>query len=74
VEESRGGSRGKRRLRGTYLLEKRPGGGTKVTFELDFLELPTGERLMGPLNRAYVRRVNGKAMKRLAEQLAALPD
>jgi polyketide cyclase/dehydrase/lipid transport protein len=74
VEESRGGSRGKRRLRGTYLLEKRPGGGTKVTFELEFLELPTGERLMGPLNRAYVRRVNGKAMKRLAGRLSALPD
>ena len=70
VEESRGGSRGKRRLRGTYLLEKRPGNGTKVTFQLEFLELPTGERLMGPLNRAYVRRVNGKAMKRLAEQLS----
>jgi uncharacterized membrane protein len=70
VEESRGGSRAKRHLRGTYLLEKRPDGGTKVTFELEFLELPTGERLMGPLNRAYVRRVNGKAMKRLAEQLS----
>jgi uncharacterized membrane protein len=70
VEESRGGSRGKRRLRGTYLLEKTPDGGTKVTFELEFLELPTGERLMGPLNRAYVRRVNGKGMRRLAEQLS----
>src|SRR4051794_30491800 len=74
VEESRGGAPGKRHPRGAYPLEKRPGGGTKVTFELEFLQLPSGERLMGPLNRAYVRRVNGKAMKRLAGQLSALPD
>ena len=71
VEESTGGSRGKRRTRGTYHLEPLPDGGTRISFELEFLELPTGERLMGPLQRAYVRRVNGKAMKRLAEQLAS---
>ena len=71
VEESQGGSRGKRRLRGTYLLDELPDGGTRIDFELEFLELPTGERLMGPLNRAYVRRVNRKAMKRLALQLAS---
>jgi ribosome-associated toxin RatA of RatAB toxin-antitoxin module len=71
VEESIGGSRGKRRLRGTYHLDERTGGGTRISFELEFLELPTGERMMGPLNRAYVRRVNRKAMKRLAEELGA---
>jgi ribosome-associated toxin RatA of RatAB toxin-antitoxin module len=69
VEESTGGPRGKRRLRGTYHLEELPGGGTRISFELEFLELPRGERLMGPLNRAYVRRVNRKAMRRLAEVL-----
>jgi hypothetical protein len=26
---------------------------------------------MGPLNRAYIKRVNGKAMKRLAERLGS---
>ena len=73
VEETVGGSKGKRRTRGTYLLEARPGdGGTRISFELEFLEMPTGERLMGPLNRAYVKRVNGKAMKRLAERLASI--
>jgi Polyketide cyclase / dehydrase and lipid transport len=72
VEESRGGSRGKRHLRGTYHLEALPGGGTRISMELEFLSLPTGERLMGPLNRAYIRRVNGKSMKRLAERLSAL--
>jgi uncharacterized membrane protein len=71
VEETVGGSGGKRRTRGTYLLEELPGDGTRINFELEFVEMPTGERLMGPLNRAYVRRVNRKAMKRLAEQLAA---
>ena len=54
------------------MLEPLPGGGTRINFELEFVELPTGERLMGPLNRAYVKRVNGKAMKRLAERLAAI--
>lgn len=71
VEETIGGSRGKRRTRGTYLLEPLSGGGTAITFELEFLEMPRGERLMGPLNRAYIKRVNGKAMKRLAERLSS---
>jgi ribosome-associated toxin RatA of RatAB toxin-antitoxin module len=69
VEESMGGPGAKRRLRGTYHLEELPSGGTRISFELEFLELPTGERLMGPLNRAYVRRVNRKAMKRLSIEL-----
>jgi hypothetical protein len=72
VEETIGGSGGKRRTRGTYLLEPLPAGGTRISFELEFLEMPRGERLMGPLNRAYVRRVNGKGMKRLAEALASI--
>ena len=72
VEEATGGPSAKRRTRGTYLLEPLPDGGTKISFELEFLELPASERLMGPLNRAYVKRVNGKAMKRLAERLVAL--
>ena len=72
VEEATGGPSAKRRTRGTYLLEPLPDGGTRISFELEFLQLPAGERLMGPLNRAYVKRVNGKAMKRLAERLATL--
>jgi ribosome-associated toxin RatA of RatAB toxin-antitoxin module len=72
VEESTGGPRGRRRLRGTYLLDPLPDGGTRINFELEFLELPFGERMMGPLNRAYIRRVNRKGMRRLAEELARL--
>jgi hypothetical protein len=71
VEETTGGPRAKRRTRGTYRLESLPDGGTRITFELEFLAMPRAERLMGPLQRAYVRRVNRKAMRRLAEQLAA---
>jgi hypothetical protein len=71
VEATIGGARAKRRTRGTYLLEALPDGGTRITFELEFLEMPTAERLMGPINRAYVKRVNRKAMRRLAARLTA---
>ena len=72
VEETTGGPSAKRRTQGTYLLEALPDGGTRIGFELEFLELPAAERIMGPLNRAYVKRVNRKAMKRLAERLATI--
>ncbi|HEY6652893.1 MAG TPA: SRPBCC family protein, partial [Solirubrobacterales bacterium] len=61
VEEGTGGSRGRRRTRGSYRLEDLSGGGTRIDFTLEFLSLPTGERLMGPVQRAYLKRVNGKA-------------
>jgi hypothetical protein len=71
VEEGTGGSRGRRRTRGSYTLEDLPGGGTRIEFTLEFVSLPTRERLMGPLQRAYLKRVNGKALRRLAERLSA---
>jgi hypothetical protein len=74
VEETIGGPSGKRRTRGTYLLEALPDGGTRISFELEMVEMPRSERLMGPLNRAYVKRINGKAMRRLEECLATLPS
>jgi hypothetical protein len=69
VEETIGGPGGERRTRGTYHLEALPDGGTRISFELEMLEMPRGERLMGPLNRAYVKRINRKAMRRLKERL-----
>ena len=72
VEETIGGPGGQRRTRGTYLLESLPDGGTKISFELEIVEMPRTERLMGPLNRAYVKRINGKAMRRLEERLTTL--
>jgi hypothetical protein len=72
VEETIGGPSGRRRTRGTYRLEALPDGGSRIRFELEMVEMPRYERLMGPLNRAYVKRVNRKAMKRLAQRLTAL--
>jgi len=62
-------SGGKRETRGTYRLEPLPEGGTRIEFELAFLRLPRSERLVPPLTRAFAKRVNAKAMRRLARQL-----
>lgn len=62
-------SGGKRRSRGTYRLEQAPDGGTRIEFELLFEELPRSERIVPFLTRAFARRVNAKAMRRLAKQL-----
>jgi carbon monoxide dehydrogenase subunit G len=70
VEEGVGNG-GKRHTRGTYRLEELPDGGTKVSFELEWLEAAKAERLIPPMIRAFVRRTNGKAMRRLAKQLSA---
>jgi hypothetical protein len=60
---------GRRRTRGTYVLEKLPDGGTKISFEFAWLEAPWNERIAAPLMRVFMRRANGKAMRRLARQL-----
>ena len=62
-------SGGKRETRGTYQLAPLPDGGTRIEFELAFLQLPRSERLIPPLTRAFAKRVNAKAMRRLANQL-----
>lgn len=63
------GAKGKRRTRGTYYLSDRPGGGTDVAFELEWLAAPRSECLVPPLTRAFARRTNGKALKRLKKAL-----
>jgi hypothetical protein len=60
---------GKRRTRGTYRLEELPDGGTKINFELDWVQAPRSERLVPPLSRAFLRRALSKALQRLAKQL-----
>ncbi len=60
---------GKRETRGTYRFEEEPGGGTKISFELAWEKVPRSERLFPPLARRFIRRANGKAMRRLAKQL-----
>lgn len=64
------GAGGKRVTRGTYWLEELDGGGTKISFEFAWLQASRAERLAPPLSRAFIRRVNAKAMRRLAKQLS----
>lgn len=62
-------SGGKRKTQGTYRLEALPDGGTRIEFELAFLQLPRSERIAPFLTRAFARRINAKALRRLAKQL-----
>ena len=62
---------GKRKTRGTYTLSDRSGGGTDVRFQLEYLSMPAGEKLMTPLLRAWLQRANQKAMDRLQERLGS---
>ena len=64
------GAAGKRRTRGTYRLQELGEGKTRVSFELAWHEVPRIERLAPPLVRAFARRSNGRAMRRLARQLS----
>jgi hypothetical protein len=67
------GAGGRRRTRGTYTLEELPGGGTRISFELAWLEAPLIERMAAPLTRAVVKRGNETSLRRLAERLAHDP-
>ena len=64
------GARGKRRTRGTYTLEEIPDGGTRINFELAWLEAPLAERLMAPITRSVVGRANERSLRRLVDLLA----
>ena len=61
---------GRRRTRGSYVLEELPGGaGTRVSFTFSWLRIPLMERLAAPLTRAIVRHGNQRSLLRLAEEL-----
>jgi Polyketide cyclase / dehydrase and lipid transport len=62
-------AKGRRRTRGTYLLERLPEDGTRIVFELTWLEAPLIERLAAPLTRAVIRRANARSLQRLAATL-----
>lgn len=64
------GLKGKRRTRGTYRLRSLPDGGTEISFELEWIEVARAENLIPALTRAFIRRPNAKALRRLARQLA----
>lgn len=65
------GLKGKRRTRGTYRLVSLPDGGTEISFTLEWLASARAERLIPAMTRAFIRRPNAKAMRRLAVLLAS---
>ena len=58
-----------RTAEGTYTLHALPGGGTRIAFEYRWVVTPLADRLTAPIARAFIRRANTTAMRRLAEQL-----
>jgi hypothetical protein len=70
IVEQNIGAEGRRIATGTYTLRELPSGGTQIEFEFRWKQAPLIERLTAPLVRAVVRRANGQALRRLAEQLA----
>ena len=62
-------AKAKRTGQGTYTLSPLPGGGTHIAFEYRWLVTPAIDRLTKPLARAYIKRNNTTAMRRLAAQL-----
>jgi hypothetical protein len=54
---------------GTYTLESLPDGGTRISFEYRWIVTPLVDRLSAPVARAFLRRNNETAMRRLAALL-----
>ncbi len=61
------GAKGKRVSYGTYRLREEDPSSTHVEFELRIETTPRRERVLAPLLRPYLQRVNDKAMRRLKE-------
>ena len=61
------GAKGKRISYGTYRLTERDPSTTDVEFELRIETMPRRERVLAPLLRPWLQRVNDKAMRRLKE-------
>ncbi len=60
---------GKRKTRGTYRFAEVGEARTRIELELEWLETPRTERVAAPVSRAFMRRAQGKALKKLAAQL-----
>lgn len=65
-------AKAKRTGRGTYTLTSLPSGGTRIAFEYRWIVAPIIDRLTRPLTRAFIRRNNTTAMRRLAGRLDAV--
>jgi Polyketide cyclase / dehydrase and lipid transport len=62
-----------RTAQGTYTLSPTVSGGTHIAFEYRWLVTPLADKLTAPFARAFIRRTNETAMRRLAGLLAARP-
>jgi Polyketide cyclase / dehydrase and lipid transport len=60
---------GKRKTRDTYRFTEVGEGRTRIDFELEWLETPRSERIATPVSRTFMKRVQGKTLKKLAAQL-----
>jgi polyketide cyclase/dehydrase/lipid transport protein len=69
IVEHAEGARGKRLTVGVYALAPVGGGATRVEYETHDEQAPRTERVMHPLQRPWVKRVNAKALQRLKENL-----
>ena len=67
------GAAGRRRTLGTYRLEGLPGGGTRISFELAWLEAPFAERLARAAHPGGRQRNNRRSLRRLVERLGRRP-
>ena len=61
------GAKGKRVSYGTYRLREDGPSRTEVEFELRIETMPRRERILSPVLRPWLQRVNDKAMARLKE-------
>ncbi|MQY38804.1 hypothetical protein SRB17_68180 [Streptomyces sp. RB17] len=61
---------GRRRARGTYVIDPLPAGGSRVSFTYTWVRAPLADRLLAPVVRTTMRRANGTVMRRLATELA----
>jgi uncharacterized protein YndB with AHSA1/START domain len=60
---------GKRKTRDTYRFTEVGEGRTRIDFELAWLATPRSERIATAVSRNFMKRVQGKTLKKLAAQL-----
>ena len=66
VEHGRGGKYNRVRMLGTYTLDDGPDGGTRVEYRLETVPALLSDRLIERFGgKAWTRRMNAKAMRRL---------
>jgi uncharacterized protein YndB with AHSA1/START domain len=60
---------GKRQTRGTYSFTESGAGRTRIEFEFEWLKAPRSERIAPPVAHAFMKRAQGRSLKKLAAEL-----